>query len=67
MNEMHFIVVTPLPAAQADRLTSLSDSAVRVEPSSRGVAESLAPNSHTLTSLKRLLAARGRAGISYDL
>ena len=31
------------------------------------VAESLAPHSHTLTSLKRLLAARGRAGISYDL
>ena len=30
-------------------------------------AESLAPHSDTLTSLKRLLAARGRAGISYDL
>jgi predicted NAD/FAD-binding protein len=31
------------------------------------VAESLAPHSHSLTSLKLLLAARGRAGISYDL
>jgi uncharacterized protein len=31
------------------------------------VAESLAPRSHTLASLKTLLAARGRAGISYDL
>ncbi len=31
------------------------------------VAESLAPGSHTLASLKTLLAARGRAGISYDL
>jgi uncharacterized protein len=31
------------------------------------VAESLAPASHTLASLKRLLAARGRAGISYEL
>ncbi len=31
------------------------------------VAESLAPRSHTLASLKRLLAARGRAGISYEL
>ena len=31
------------------------------------VAESLAPHSQTLGSLKRLLAARGRAGISYDL
>ena len=31
------------------------------------VAESLAPRSHVLASLKRLLAARGRAGISYDL
>ena len=36
MNEMHFIVVTSLPAAQADLLTSLSDSAVLVEPSSHG-------------------------------
>jgi predicted NAD/FAD-binding protein len=31
------------------------------------VAESLAPASHTLRSLKTLLAARGRADISYDL
>ncbi len=31
------------------------------------VAESLAPRSQTLASLKTLLAARGRAGISYDL
>lgn len=31
------------------------------------VAESLAPRSHTLASLKTLLAARGRSGISYDL
>jgi predicted NAD/FAD-binding protein len=31
------------------------------------VAESLAPRSRTLASLKALLAARGRAGISYDL
>ena len=31
------------------------------------VAESLAPASHTLASLKTLLAARGLAGISYDL
>jgi predicted NAD/FAD-binding protein len=31
------------------------------------VAESLAPASQTLRSLKALLAARGRAGISYDL
>jgi uncharacterized protein len=31
------------------------------------VAESLAPRSQTLVSLKTLLAARGRAGISYDL
>jgi predicted NAD/FAD-binding protein len=31
------------------------------------VAESLAPGSRTLGSLKTLLAARGRAGISYDL
>jgi predicted NAD/FAD-binding protein len=31
------------------------------------VAESLAPASRTLGSLKTLLAARGRAGISYDL
>jgi predicted NAD/FAD-binding protein len=31
------------------------------------VAESLAPTSRTLVSLKALLAARGRAGISYDL
>ncbi len=31
------------------------------------VTESLAPRSRTLTSLKTLLAARGRAGISYDL
>jgi len=31
------------------------------------VAESLAPGSQTLASLKTLLAARGRAGISYDL
>jgi uncharacterized protein len=31
------------------------------------VAESLAPRSHTLASLKRLLAARGRGGISYEL
>jgi predicted NAD/FAD-binding protein len=31
------------------------------------VAESLAPASQTLRSLKTLLAARGRAGISYDL
>ncbi len=31
------------------------------------VAESLAPRSRTLVSLKALLAARGRAGISYDL
>ena len=31
------------------------------------VAESLAPASRTLASLKTLLAARGRAGISYDL
>jgi predicted NAD/FAD-binding protein len=31
------------------------------------VAESLAPRSRTLTSLKRLLAQRGRAGISYAL
>ena len=31
------------------------------------VAESLAPGSPTLASLKTLLAARGRAGISYDL
>jgi predicted NAD/FAD-binding protein len=31
------------------------------------VAESLAPASQTLRSLKMLLAARGRAGISYDL
>lgn len=31
------------------------------------VAESLAPSSPTLTSLQALLAARGLAGISYDL
>jgi hypothetical protein len=31
------------------------------------VAESLAPRSHTLAALKTLLAARGLAGISYDL
>ena len=31
------------------------------------VAESLTPRSRTLASLKRLLAARGLAGISYDL
>jgi predicted NAD/FAD-binding protein len=31
------------------------------------VAESLAPHSHTLASLKKLLATRGRAGISYEL
>jgi predicted NAD/FAD-binding protein len=31
------------------------------------VAERLAPSSHTLASLKARLAARGRAGISYDL
>jgi predicted NAD/FAD-binding protein len=31
------------------------------------VAESLAPGSRTLASLKTLLAERGRAGISYDL
>ena len=31
------------------------------------VAESLAPGSRTLASLKARLAARGRAGISYDL
>jgi predicted NAD/FAD-binding protein len=31
------------------------------------VAESLAPGSQTLTSLKALLAARGLAGISYDV
>jgi predicted NAD/FAD-binding protein len=31
------------------------------------VAESLAPRSRSLASLKALLAARGRAGISYDL
>jgi len=31
------------------------------------VAESLASHSQTLASLKRLLAARGRAGISYDV
>ncbi len=31
------------------------------------VAESLAPRSRSLASLKTLLAARGRAGISYDL
>jgi hypothetical protein len=31
------------------------------------VAESLAPGSQTLSSLKTLLAARGRANISYDL
>ncbi len=31
------------------------------------VAEALAPNSPTLTSLQTLLAARGLAGISYDL
>jgi predicted NAD/FAD-binding protein len=31
------------------------------------VAESLAPASQTLRSLKTLLAGRGRAGISYDL
>ena len=31
------------------------------------VAETLAPHSRTLTALKRLLAIRGRAGISYDL
>ncbi len=31
------------------------------------VAESMAPASQTLRSLKTLLAARGRAGISYDL
>ncbi|HEX3804013.1 MAG TPA: hypothetical protein VHV75_14325 [Solirubrobacteraceae bacterium] len=31
------------------------------------VAESLAPASKTLASLKTLLAVRGRAGISYDL
>jgi predicted NAD/FAD-binding protein len=31
------------------------------------VAESLAPASQTLASLKTLLAARGRAGISYEL
>jgi predicted NAD/FAD-binding protein len=35
--------------------------------SAMGVAESLAPASHPLSSLKSLLAARGRAGISYDL
>jgi predicted NAD/FAD-binding protein len=31
------------------------------------VAESLSPRSQTLASLKALLAARGLAGISYDL
>jgi predicted NAD/FAD-binding protein len=31
------------------------------------VAESLAPGSRTLASLRRLLAARGRAGVTYDL
>jgi predicted NAD/FAD-binding protein len=31
------------------------------------VAESLAPGSRTLASLQTLLAARGRAGISYEL
>ncbi len=31
------------------------------------VAEPLAPDSHTLPSLKTLLAARGLAGTSYDL
>jgi hypothetical protein len=31
------------------------------------VAESLAPRSQTLASLKTLLAARGLAGISYEL
>ena len=31
------------------------------------LAESLAPRSRTLASLRTLLAARGRAGISYDL
>jgi len=31
------------------------------------VAESLAPRSHTLASLKKLLAAHGLTGISYDL
>ena len=31
------------------------------------VAESLAPRSQTLTSLKTRLAARGLSGISYDL
>ena len=31
------------------------------------VAESLAPDSQTLASLKTLLAARGLAGVSYDL
>ncbi|MEA2315084.1 MAG: uncharacterized protein QOI03_1776, partial [Solirubrobacteraceae bacterium] len=31
------------------------------------VAESLAPRSRTLSSLKTLLAVRGRAGMSYDL
>jgi hypothetical protein len=31
------------------------------------VAEPLARGSRTLASLKKLLAARGRAGISYDL
>ena len=30
------------------------------------VAESLAPRSRTLTSLKRHLAARGLSGISYE-
>jgi hypothetical protein len=31
------------------------------------VAEALAPDSRTLTSLEKRLTARGRAGISYDL
>jgi predicted NAD/FAD-binding protein len=31
------------------------------------VAEAIAPGSRTLASLKTLLSARGRAGISYDL
>ena len=31
------------------------------------VAEALAPESRTLTSLNERLAARGRTGISYDL
>jgi predicted NAD/FAD-binding protein len=35
--------------------------------SAMGVAESLAPGSETLASLKARLSARGLAGISYDL